>query len=93
MIVRITDDGQVLEARDQRPARACSLNRRFVPVVELLFGAPVLIAAESVFDDADDRLARSAMFGGERCGRFGERPYRSHDRLQPSVPEALGEVR
>ena len=49
-------------------------------------------ATESAFDDADDRLARRAMFGGERCGRFGERPYRSHNRLQPSVLEALGEI-
>ena len=47
----------------------------------------------SAFGDPDDRLARGAPVGGERSRRFGERPYRPDDRLEPSVPEPLGEVR
>jgi len=53
-------------------------------------GAPLRLSA---FGDPDDRLAGGAPVGGERSRRFGERPYCPDDRLEPSIPEPLGEVR
>src|SRR5271157_3800906 len=47
----------------------------------------------SAFGDPDDRLAGGAPVGGERSRRFSERPYCPDDRLEPSVPEPLCEVR
>jgi hypothetical protein len=46
----------------------------------------------SAFGDPDDRLAGGAMVRGERSGRFCEWPHRPDDRLEPSVPDPLGEV-
>src|SRR5262245_66322019 len=52
-----------------------------------------MIALLSASGDPDDRLAAGAPVGGECSGRFRECPYGPDDRLQPSVPESLGEVR
>jgi hypothetical protein len=52
-----------------------------------------MIALPSASGYPDDRLAAGAPVGGECSGRFRECPYGPDDRLQPSVPESLGEVR
>src|SRR5450631_66120 len=51
-----------------------------------------LLVLLTPFSDPDDRLAGGAPLGGERSRRFGERPYGPDDRLEPSVPQPLGEV-
>ncbi|BBJ37767.1 hypothetical protein SSPO_004850 [Streptomyces antimycoticus] len=53
---------------------------------------PVTMGLLIAFRDADDRLARRALAGGERGGCFGEWPYGADDGLEPAVPHSRGEV-
>ncbi|WP_204071694.1 hypothetical protein [Planotetraspora phitsanulokensis] len=46
----------------------------------------------SLVRDLNDRLAGRAAIAGERGGRFGKRSHGADDGVEPSGPEALGEV-
>ena len=47
----------------------------------------------SAFRNPDDRLAGHPVVGRECGWHLGERPYCPDDRLEPSGPHPLGEVR